>query len=402
MSRAAIVLGDLADVVSGFAFKSKDFVESGIPVIKIANIKHEYVSLHDAQCLPQSFLEIDKKYHVSNGDLLISLTGSHLSQPNSVVGRIARYRLENSALLNQRAGKIIIKNPEMLDTDFLYYFLRQPKVMHELALNAGGAANQANISPRDVERTKLPDISLGRQKAIANVLCAYDDLIEKNRRRIALLEEAARQLYREWFVRFRFPGHEHVKIVDGIPAGWQQTNLFDKATATYGYAFKLKLFSQSREGLPVVHIRDVPKRVSRTFTQEDASEDKLLADGDFLIGMDGDFHMNYWCGGPAWLNQRVVRIMGQNGVSTGFLKQALEKPIRDLNKTITGTTVRHLGAKHLKAINLLVPPSSLLEQTNDFLEHIRSQVVLLFQQITKLTEARDLLLPKLINGELAA
>jgi type I restriction enzyme S subunit len=246
----------------------------------------------------------------------------------------------------------------------------------------------------------LPNIGIVEQRRIASVLSAYDDLIENNRQRIALLEEAARLLYKEWFVHLRFPGHEHVKITNDVPEGWKRVELFDEADALYGFAFKSKQFSEDGEGTPVVRIRDIPDGVSKTYTLEEAPKDKLLDDGDFLIGMDGIFHQNYWVGGRAWINQRVVRISSKGVLSNGYLRQAVRKPIEDFNETITGTTVAHLGAKHLKIIKVLVPPKHLLEDANEFFENTRSQFIKLSKQNQELIKARDVLLPRLMDGRL--
>ena len=153
--------------------------------------------------------------------------------------------------------------------------------------------------------------------------------------------------------------------------------------------------------MPVVRIRDVRNGTSATWTTEEAPEDRRLANGDFLIGMDGDFHMNFWVGGIAWLNQRVTKIDGGDRISAGFLRFALEKPINDLNEIITGTTVKHLGAKHLKQIKLMVPPSGLLDEANSFFQNTRDMVVSLGIQNLRLGQARYLLLPRLINGEIS-
>ena len=104
-------LGDVADVASGYAFKSSEFGETGIPVIKIKNVRVGYVDLSEVDHVPDNYLDIPDRYHVRAGDVLISLTGSHISQPNSVVGRVARYSAGlPDCLLNQRVGKVIVKN----------------------------------------------------------------------------------------------------------------------------------------------------------------------------------------------------------------------------------------------------------------------------------------------------
>jgi type I restriction enzyme S subunit len=218
-------LGEVADVVSGYAFKSSDFGEIGIPVIKIKNVRVGYVDLAEADRVDERFLSIPERYHVSGGDVLISLTGSHISQPNSVVGRVARHSAGlPKCLLNQRAGKVIIKDHTASDLAFLFYALSEQETVRAIALKAHGAANQANVSPTQVESVEIPLPPLPVQRRIASILSAYDELIENSQRRIRILESMARDLYREWFVHFRFPGHEKVPLVSlslgNVPKGW--------------------------------------------------------------------------------------------------------------------------------------------------------------------------------------
>jgi type I restriction enzyme, S subunit len=129
-----------------------------------------------------------------------------------------------NCLLNQRGGKVLIKDRSLCDQKFLFYALSEPKTVASIALKGHGAANQANVSPSLVESVEIPLPHIAAQNRIAGILSAYDELIENSQRRIRLLEEMARSLYREWFVHFRFPGHEDVSLVDSslgpIPDGW--------------------------------------------------------------------------------------------------------------------------------------------------------------------------------------
>jgi type I restriction enzyme, S subunit len=220
-------LGEVAKVISGYAFRSSEFRESGIPVIKIKNIKLGQVDFNDIQFVSKEYLKIESKYHLSQDDILISLTGSHINQPNSIVGRVALFpKGAGNALLNQRAGKILIINDEC-NNRFLYYQLFEEGTRKEIASFAHGAANQANVSPSQIESIQLFMPALLTQQKIAAILSAYDNLIENNLRRIKILEEIAQFIYREWFIRFRFPGHKNVKMVDSslgkIPEGWALT-----------------------------------------------------------------------------------------------------------------------------------------------------------------------------------
>lgn len=382
MTEGCLQLGDCAKVISGYAFKSKDFVEKGIPVLKIANIKHEHVVFDPIQYLPADFSNIDDKFKVKNGDVMICLTGSHISQPNSVVGRVAMYRHERLALLNQRAGRIIVNDPDRLDKDFLYYFLRQEKVMHDLALNAGGAANQANISPKDVERIELPQIDIVSQKSIAYALKSYDDLIENNKRRIELLEEAARQLYKDWFVRFRFPGHEHFKIINGVPEGWDKKRFKDVLTLHYGKALKKDI--RISGNYPVYGSSGVV-----------GSHNKALTKGPgIIVGRKGNVGSVYWANTDFFPIDTVYFITAEE--SSYFMYFALQ------HTTFINTDVAVPGLNRDFAYSreVILPPDNFREEFENEVTPIFSQCNTLRSYNKKLSEARDLLLPKLMSGEI--
>jgi type I restriction enzyme S subunit len=126
--------------------------------------------------------------------------------------------------------------PDKADTRFVKYLFDAVLKMRFRSFTQGAA--QDNLSQQKLLSIKFPVPQLGVQKRIADILSTYDNLIDNNRRRIALLEEAARLLYREWFVHFRFPGHEHIKIIDGLPKGWQQIPFGQIAELKYGKALK--------------------------------------------------------------------------------------------------------------------------------------------------------------------
>jgi len=222
-----VKLGEFIDVLSGYAFKSKDFSDHGIPVIKIKNVCPPYISLDDLSYVPESIAFQNQRYILHKGDVLIAMTGSHINQIASVVGRVGRVRYDDISVLNQRVGKIINKDDRQSNLDYIYYFLSQYEVKVELAQKAGGAANQANISPSDIKDLLLPYPPIDGQLRIATILSRYDSLIENYQKQIKLLEEAAQRLYKEWFVDLRFPGHENTKIVDGVPEGWEKKMVGD-------------------------------------------------------------------------------------------------------------------------------------------------------------------------------
>jgi type I restriction enzyme S subunit len=193
-------LGDLIEVQNGYAFKSKDFDEyNGTPVIKIKNVASGELRMDDIKYYPFA-IEGLERFVVSNGDILIALTGSHVNQPSSIVGKVARYTIDEISLLNQRVGKICSLNENKTDEDFIYWFFKQWEVTLELALNAGGSANQANISGSLIKKLELELPPLPEQKAIASVLSSLDDKIDLLHRQNKILEAMAETLFRQWFV----------------------------------------------------------------------------------------------------------------------------------------------------------------------------------------------------------
>lgn len=395
MSYPYVLLGDYIDVLSGFAFKSKDFSDKGIPVVKIKNIVPPYVTLEDLSYVSNEIAELNKKYLLSYNDVLVALTGSHINQMASVVGRIARVKYKTPSLLNQRVGKITVKNNNLCNLDYVYYFLSQEHIKIALASKAGGAANQANISPSDIKKLSIPLPTIQTQCRIADILSAYDDLIENNRKQIKLLEEAAQRLYKEWFVDLRFPGHEHTKIVDGVPEGWRKERLVDIAAVQYGYAFDGSLFNSKKMGTPIIRIRNIPESQTEDYTTETADSQYMVYNGDIVVGMDGEFHINSWAGDTAYLVQRTCRIKPLNTDLNGFLLWAIYEPIKYFERTVVGATVAHLGKKHIDTIEILVPTAKFYMP----FKAIFDKRLLLMNQNKKLAEARDRLLPKLISGE---
>lgn len=395
-------LGKYCKIISGYAFKSNDLSEgTEIPVIKIGNISNgdDIITDSSTQYVSSDFLSIDEKYHIKKGDVLISLTGSHINQPNSMVGRSCRNFSDTEFLLNQRAGKVIPN--ENADKNYLYYLLNTESFKYSICNRAYGAANQANVSPSDIENIKWNFPPLPTQKKIASILSAYDDLIQNYKKQIEALQTAASELYKEWFVRFRFPGYKNSRFENGIPEGWKVEKLFDVAKIIYGYPFNSDEFCDDSSLNPVVRIRDILDNYTNTYTSETCDEKYWINPNEMLIGMDGIFHMSLWTGKRALQNQRTVRVTSKvKNLSNYYLYFSLYPQIKALEQMIVGTTVAHLGDKHLKKITILIPEDKILKMSFERLEPIMNRIYSLQQQITNLTQQRDLLLPRLMSDKL--
>ena len=409
-------ISNLAKVFSGYAFKKNDFNDIGIPVIKISNVK-ENVVMTDCQFVNNSFLSLDSKYHVKRNDVLISLTGSHLTQPNSVVGRIAKYRENYTSLLNQRVGKFLIKEHSKCDLSYLYFYLTQSDVRRHIAQLAHGAANQANVSPSQIESVKIKVPPLEDQIRIASILSAYDDLIENNTRRIQILEQMAQTIYKEWFVNFRFPGYENTKFVDSplgrIPEGWESKTI--EGISTYlidGDWIETKdqggndyrLLQISNIGINrFIETNNYRFISAETFKRLNCTE---ILEGDILIArMPTPI-------GRGWLVHKLqwkiitavdVAILRPNLaiIDKYYLINFINSQFnleRSQNHS-SGTTRPRMTKRDFAAFTLLVPEIQLQERFNKVIDPIYYEMNVLGIKNQNLRRTRDLLLPKLMSGE---
>ena len=296
---------------------------------------------------------------------------------------------------NQSINSIVCG--ENYDNEYVYYLIKNflPGLK---AYNLGTASGREYVSKSNFEKIELvaeQDINI--QKRIGVILSRYDSLIENYQKQIKLLEEAAQRLYKEWFVDLHFPGRENTKIVDGVPEGWEKKNLVDLVDVQYGYAFDGKLFNSNGEGMPILRIRNIPDGITSDYTTEEAQDCYIVHNGDIVVGMDGIFHINSWNGGDAYLVQRACSFRPKEEYMKGFIFQAIQEPIKFFEKTLVGATVAHLGKKHIDSIELCVPKDFELYQP--FTKFYNQRQGLL-SQIRLLTEARDRLLSKLMNGEI--
>ena len=225
------------------------------------------------------------------------------------------------------------------------------------------------------------------------------------------LEAMAKQLYDYWFVQFDFPNEEekpykssggamvwNEKLKREIPQGWTVANIFDELSVQYGFPFSTDLFTEEPTNIPVVRIRDILKNSVSAYSREEADEKYKLQKQDLLIGMDGNFHMNFWNDNVSYLNQRSVRLR-TNPNSTVSILQArydIVPYIKAKELRAKGSTVGHLSDKDLKELFVLVSPNA--DFRNKF-DSILAEIIENRCEIEYLTKQRDELLPLLMNGQ---
>lgn len=367
-----VEIGKVSKVISGFAFKSKDFQSIGTPIVKIKSIKDENIILDESDCV-DSAIEVPIRFHLSKGDILISLTGSHITLPSSVVGRVARYRHETNSYLNQRAGKFINIDDERCHKDYLFYFLLQKETLTKIANKAQGAANQANISPGDVEGVEINLPPLPTQRKIASTLSAYDDLIENNLKRIKLLEEKA-------FLRYKgIVRDEKMEVEDKLENLIQTVKRKAKIPkADYKEKGDFPIIDQSTDFIG-----------GYTNEKEAVYEDlPMIVFGDHTRILKY-INFPFACGADG---TQLIKPENSN-ISLAYLYFEL----------ISCNLSNYHYARHFKFLKeqlIKLPSKEVMLEYREETDKIFNLIRLLRLQNTKLREARDILLPKLMNGQI--
>ncbi len=355
-------------------------------MLRTSDIREGKINLENLNCVTKEVYEKwTRRGKLQKGDVIFTR--------EAPLGEAGLVREEKNYFLGQRLV-LFRANDKICDGRFLMYSL----LWHDnkqAIISKGVGSTVAHLRVPECENIEIKAPDLDIQHRIADILSAYDDLIENNQKQIKLLEEAAQRLYKEWFVDLHFPGHENTKIVDGVPEGWKKERLVDIAEIQYGYAFDGTLFNADKNGTPIIRIRNIPQAETMDYTTEHVSENYLVQNGEIIVGMDGEFHINAWAGNTAYLVQRVCCIRPKNTEIKGWLLQAIYEPIKFFERTVVGATVAHLGKKHLDSIYLLTSPEGFYKPFMILFD----KRLLLENQNRKLREARDRLLPKLMSGE---
>ena len=381
-----MVLNDICEFIVDCPHSTAPNEGEGYPIIRTPNVGRGRLILDGVQRVSKATYDKRNIRGVPQKDDIIFAR-------EAPAGNAAIIRAGQEVCLGQRTV-LIRPDKKKVCPQFLAYYILAPKQQYELLGTANGATvAHVNIPIIRNMPVNLPKIEI--QERIAEILSSYDDLIENNKKQIKLLEEAAERLYREWFVDLHFPRYENTEIIDGVPEGWKRKRLVDIADIQYGYAFDGSKFNDMKKGIPIVRIRNIPAGITSDYTTEETEEKYLIGNGDIIVGMDGEFHINSWSGDNAYLVQRTCCFRPKKKEMQGWLLWAIRKPIKYYEKTIVGATVSHLGKKHIDAIDLLVGPDELYVPFQNYFDKRQS----LLNQNVLLLEARDRLLPRLMSGE---
>jgi len=435
---------EVADFINGGAWSDKEYVEKGIPVVRVSNIKNGSIDFSDCKFLPNNALEKYGKNELKSNDLIVCTVGSHPQVISSAVGRTCRVKqLDSITLLNQNAA-IIRANSEDVIQGWINYVSKSILFSKYISDHARGSANQARMSIGLLKQFPLPLPPIKEQKRIAEIFGALDDKIEVNLKMNKTLEEMAQALYKEWFVDFGpvidkarqagnpipaeletkaakrrhlkpdeipygldqdtyalFPDSFEDSKLGPIPKGWEVTSIYDLAQYVNGGAFKQKELGV--EGLPIIKIADLKRGISNS-TQRFAGEYKpknLIKDGDILFAWSASLDIFLWAEGKALLNQHIFNVLPAPGFSKEFLFITLKHFIKEFQSIAAdrATTMGHITKEHLIQASKAMPEINLFEKFEDKLKPILNALFSNLKENQTLTQTRDALLPKLISGE---
>ena len=397
----------LADGIStkkGYAFKSEWYDEDGHPIVKVSNFTDDSIDIRDLTRIRSDLSGDYEAYILRTDDVVVQTVESWPNNPQSVVGKAIKVPFgANGAFLNQNAVRL---DPvPQVDRKFLFYLLRSEHFKSYIINTAQGAASQAAITLESLKAYSFRLPPFPTQRKIASILSAYDDLIENNTRRIAILEEMAQAIYREWFVNFRFPGHENVKLVEStlgmIPEGWKATTVGDLSANERRSVNPQEVDSET----PYVGLEHIPRK-SITLTEwglasEIESTKHRFCEGEILFGkIRPYFHKVVVAPFDGICSSDAIVIVPRNDdYCPAVLCCVSSVPFVDhATQTSQGTKMPRANWDVLTKYPLPLPASELLRHFNEVVTDIVTTLKTLMRKNHNLRTTRDLLLPKLISG----
>ena len=347
----------------------------GVPFVTISNINtYNQFDFTDTMFVPQEYYDqLDSKRKAQKGDILYSVVGAF---------GIPVYMKETVPFVFQRHIAILRSNDAILP-QFLYYTMLN-RDFYMMADAAALGAAQRTVSLTALRNMKISVPPMDVQAKIVDTLSAYDDLIENNQKQIKLLEEAAQRLYKEWFVDLRFPGHETIPIVDGIPEGWHNAVVTDLLEINYGKDHKVL----EDGSIPVYGSGGLMRKVN-----------KILHSGEcVLIPRKGSLNNIILVNGDFWtIDTMFFGVPRRPNVAKYVYLFLLGIDMYAMN---IGAAVPSMTVKILGGMKVLCPTPEVLEQFENMVKPFFSMIEILKKENESLADARDLLLPKLMSGEI--
>ena len=389
-------LGDIATIQTGpfgSQLHQSDYVDEGIPCIMPTNIG-QMLDFHKENLahITKEDSERLSRHLVHEGEIIYSRRGD--------IEKCAYVSKEQDGwFCGTGCLKISITSP-LAVPKFVAYQLSTSEIRSWIVGNAVGTTMlNLNTSVLSDVPLRLPELS--SQMRIVEMLDSLSDKIALNNRINHNLEEQAQALYKSWFIDFE-PFNDG-KFVDSelgmIPEGWRVGNIYDICDVYYGAPFNSTLFNTERKGLPLIRIRDLAKQEAGVFTEERHPKGQLTCKGDILVGMDGEFSIYIWGGEDSWINQRITRFSPKPGISHYFLTETLRPQLKAVEASEVATTVIHIGKNDYDKFLAVIPSQNVLDSFYHVTEPLYLQYVENLSGNHDLSESRDILLPRLMSGQ---
>jgi len=402
MSDFPLTLDHVCEFIVDCLHATASFQDEGYPMVRTPNIGKGRLNLEGVYRVSlETYERWTRRAVPQTGDLILAR--------EAPAGNVAIVKEGQQVCLGQRTVHLR-PDPTRVDPDFLCYFLLAPKQQGALLAGATGVTAK-HVNMKDIRRLPLDGLpNLDVQKHVAGILSAYDDLIENNRRRIRLLEEAARLLYREWFVRLRFPGHEHVAVVGGVPEGWGRKKISDVCETVGGGTPSTNVAEYWDGEITWVVPTDVTRNDSlvlldseRKITEKGLRESSARMVPAETILMTSRASVGFFAlvDRPVCTNQGFINIIPHQNELRMYLLFNLMNRVEEIRGNAKGSTYPEISKGRFREMDVLIPPARLVDEFGRVATNIIDQVRSLKRMTLQLSKARDLLLPKLMSGELA-
>lgn len=385
----------------GTQLRASDYVSEGIPVINVRNIgygnlrpeKLEYVTEQTSERLYQHVLTKD--------DIVFGRKGA--VDRHVLVKEIGEGWLQGSDCIRLRIYTPTI-NPAFVSCAFLLHSHKD-----WMLTQSSSKATMASLNQDVIRRIPLRVPDRRVQDDIVRAVGTYDYLIENNRRRIQLLEQSARLLYKEWFVHLRFPGHEHVKIVDGMPKGWERLPFVQVCDSIGGGTPSTTVTEYWDGDITWVTPSDVTKSSSLYLLDSEkkiteaglrGSSAKMLPPDAILMTSRASIGFFAVANRPVCTNQGFIAVVPKVEYSRSFLLFHLMSRVEEFRSRASGSTFKELSKGKFRELSVIWPARSICREFEDHTAPILAQIQSLAIMNAKLVQARDLLLPRLMSGEI--
>jgi type I restriction enzyme, S subunit len=382
--------------------KGEDFVAAGVPFIMATDVRSGRVDFATCKFITPKQADSLRKGFARNGDVLLT--------HKATMGRtaIVKYDKHPYVMLTPQVTYYRVANRERLDNRYLRYYFESELFQKTLHLWADSGSTRAYLGI--IEQQKLPIIvpPIAKQQKIAAVLSAYDDLIENNSQRVALIEKITEEIYREWFVRFRCPGYEQAKLIKGVPQGWRVAELRDVASLNPSSVSRLNksesilyvdIGSVSTNRIDEVTLypsSEAPGRARRRVKHGDIIWSSVRpANRAFCLIVDPPEHLIVSTGFA------VIRPNAETPFTFLFFAVTSNPFVDQMTTVAKGAAYPATSFDDFKKAKLLIPSDSLLKRFHENVEPLFRQKHALDQHSDRLRQARDLLLPRLMSGQLS-